>query len=134
MSAGETSKVILAPQPSESGTVITGSLPRTAALVALGSDDLELVGLLLKVIGWQTVTVAGFDDILSAKINLLVMDGSVLQAFLDLGADVSLGMACGVIVDHCDQKLLEAAVRAKVTCLIRPLDIAELESFIALAT
>lgn len=124
--------MIVALRPSES-RFIESDLTRTAGLVALESDDLEIVSLLLKVLGWQSLVATDFDGVLPARIGLLIMGASMMKEFLELRSELPAGLVSGVTVDHTEETLFEIAMQAKITCLMRPLDITELEGLVALA-
>lgn len=125
--------VTVALRPSESDGDILENLPRTAALVALESDDLQLVSLLLNVLGWQYIVAEDFNAVPASGFHLILIGRPALTAFLNVRANLPAGLVSGVTIDQNDQQFLEIAVKAKVTCLIRPLGIADLESLITSA-
>ena len=107
---------------------------RTAALVSLEAEDVETISLLLNILGWRWVAVSDFDQTSLAEFHLIVMSSAVIPVFLNEARHARAGAVKCIVVEHDSQEAIRLALGSGFACLVRPIDVSELESLIVSAT
>lgn len=109
-------------------TFVADPKVRTAALVDLDAVELETIELFLKLLGWHCARCVGEHELQACDPSLVIF-----AARNAIGINAILGMfenkqiAFAMTVNHYQADFARDAGQAGITCMMLPLDLAELE-------